>query len=59
MAAGSDVILESCYEHVPYRLDSGHKLGVASSDEVSGNDTRSLPLAVGGELVETLHITMA
>ncbi len=27
MAAGSYVILDSCYGHVPYRLDSGHKLG--------------------------------
>ncbi len=38
MAAGSNVILDSCYEHVPYRLDSGHKLGEPPSDEVSGND---------------------
>jgi hypothetical protein len=42
MAAGSDVILESCYGHVPYRLDSGHKLGEPPSDEVSGNDTPAL-----------------
>ena len=41
MAAGSNVILDSCDEHVPYRLDSGHKLGEPPSDEVSGNDTKS------------------
>ncbi len=30
MAAGSDVILDSCCGHVPYRLESGHNLGRTS-----------------------------